>query len=202
MKKATLLTLGILLVIGSTVGQETSSANKWQFPLELTFFNHSASVPFGGIILSPLHPGCSLGTEYAHKNGRRGRIFQSLVGGYFYNKYNAKGLFLQTSAGYRYTLGFGLFGDLMLGIGYLRSFHPRPVYGPNAQGEFERVRDTGKGAFIALGALAIGYDFRRTLGWPVNIFLRYQPFIQTPYSLETSFYPGAMFHFGVRVKFW
>ena len=202
MKKTFVLTLALFLVIGSAAGQEVASPKKWQFPLELTFFNHAVSIPFEGIILSPLHPGFSVGTEYAYTEGRRGRLFQSLAGGYYYNKYIARALFLQTSAGYRYTLGFGLFGDITLGIGYLHSFHPRPIYGLNAQGEYEKAKDTGKGAFIALGALGIGYDFRQKVGWPVSVFLRYQPYIQTHYSLDSSIGPQAMVHFGIRVKFW
>jgi len=202
MKKTFVLTLALFLVIGSAASQEVASPKKWQFPLELTFFNHAVSIPFEGIILSPLHPGFSVGTEYAYTEGRRGRLFQSLAGGYYYNKYIARALFLQTSAGYRYTLGFGLFGDITLGIGYLHSFHPRPIYGLNAQGEFEKAKDTGKAGFIALGALGIGYDFRRKVGWPVSVFLRYQPYIQTHYSLDSSIGPQAMVHFGIRVKFW
>jgi len=195
-------TLVLFLVIGPAAGRDIASPPKWQFPLELTFFNHAASMPFERIILSPLHPGFSLGTEYAYVEGRRGRVFQNLAGGYYFNKYNAKALFLQTSAGYRYSLGFGLFADIALGIGYLHSFHPSPIYGLNAQGEYERIKDAGKGAFIALGALGIGYDFRRKVGWPVSVFVRYQPYIQTPYSVSSSIGPQAMFHFGFRIKFW
>lgn len=202
MKRALMIIPALFLWVGSAAGEDVPAGKKWQFPLELTFFNHSVSMPLDGIILSPIHPGFSLGTEYAYKNGRRGRIFQSLVGGYFYNKYNAKGLFLQTSAGYRYTLGFGLFGDLTLGIGYIHAFHPRPVYKLNAGGEYERAKDKGKPGFIALGALAIGYDFRPKVGWPVSVFFRFQPFIQTPYNLDSSIGPQAMVHFGIRVKFW
>ncbi len=202
MKKVYISMLALFLANGSASGQEAPSPKTWQFPLELTFFNHAASTPFEGIILSPLHPGFSLGTEFAYSKGRRSRVFQSLAGGYYYNEFIARALFLQTSAGYRLTLGFGLFGDITLGIGYLHSFHPHPIYGLNAQGEYDRVQDKGRGAFIALGALAIGYDFSQRAGWPVSVFLRYQPYIQTHYSLDSSIGPQAMIHLGIRVKFW
>jgi hypothetical protein len=202
MEKSLVLTWALFLMIGSAAGQGVPPPNKWQFPLDLTFFNHAVAMPSDGIILSPLHPGFSLGTEYAYAEGRRGRLFQGLAAGYYYNKFNAKALFLQTSAGYRYTLGLGLFGDVAAGLGYLHSFHPRPIYGLNAQGEFERATDAGKGALMVLAAVGIGYDFRRKIGWPVSVFLRYQPYIQTPYNLESSVAPQMMFHFGIRVKFW
>ncbi len=202
MRKMLVSTLAVFLAILSAAGQEAPSPPKRQFPLEVTFFNHAASMPFEGIILSPLHPGFSVGTEYAYAEGRRGRFFQSLAGGYYYNEFIAKALFLQTSAGYRYTLGFGLLGDITLGIGYLHSFHPKPIFALNAQGDFERVKDTGRGAFIVLGALGLGYDFSRTAGWPVCVFLRYQPYLETNYSPDSSIGPQAMVHLGIRVKFW
>lgn len=192
----------VLILVGSGLAQNKPSDTKKQFPLELSFFNHAVTMPFDGIVMSPLHPGISIGTEYGYTEGRLGRIFQNLHVGYYHNKYNAKALFLKTEGGYRYTTGIGLFGEFSLGLGYLHSFHPREIFAMNAQGEYEQVKDKGKAAVIFLGALGIGYDFSCRVGWPVSLFIRFQPFIQTPYSIESSLLPQSMVHFGVRVQLW
>ena len=79
--------------------------------------------------------------------------------GYYDNKYMARAFFLCTSGGYRYTLPFGLFGDITLGLGYQLSFHPSDVFKLNADGEYEKVNSPGRSAFLILGSVGIGYDF-------------------------------------------
>jgi len=219
MKKARILSLILLIPVlcrgaGPAQGQdpETRAASeapapakpgaKVQFPLEVSFINHAVTMPFDGIVLSPLHPGFSLGTEYAWKEGRLGRLYQSFHSGYFYNEFNAKALFLQTEIGFRHTFRFGLFADVEAGVGYLHAFHPREIFRLNADGEFVKAKDGGKPAAIFSVALGVGYDFTRMLGRPVSVFLRFQPFIQTPYCPEDSIAPQSFVHFGVRFKLW
>lgn len=192
----------LLLLVGPGLAQDKPVDSKKKFPLELTFFKHAISYPFEGILSGPLHPGFSVGTEYYYTQGHRGQIFQNLNAGYFFNKYNAKALFLETSAGYRYTLGFGLFGDLALGLGYLHSFHPVEVYTLNSQGEYERAKDKGKSAVIFPVVLGLGYDFSRKLGWPLNLFFRYQIILQTPYNQDSSIMGHSMLHIGIRIHIW
>ena len=178
------------------------AAAKKQFPIELSFINHAITMPFDRIVLSPLHPGFSLGTEYAWKVARLGRLFQGFHAGYFYNEFTAQAVFLQTEIGFRLTLRFGLFADVEAGIGYLHSFHPREIFRLNDEGEFVKAKDGGKSAALFSAGLGIGIDFSRKLGWPVSVFIRYQPFIQTPYTAEESILPQSFVHFGVRFKLW
>ena len=197
--------IGLLILLtltGAGFAQEKPMGSKKQFPLELSFFNHAVTMPFDGIVLKPLHPGFSLGTEYGFTEGRLGRIYQSLHTGYYFNEYNARALFLKTGLGYRYTLGFGLFGDLSLGLGYLHSFHPVEIFAQNAQGEYERVKDHGKASVIFFLTMGMGFDFSRVTNWPVSLFLRFQPYIQTPYNPESSILPQSMVHLGIRVQLW
>lgn len=192
----------VLFLVGMAFPQTVTPLKKKQFPLEVSFINHAVTMPFDGIVLNPLHPGFSLGTEFVYSEGRVGRIFQSLHLGYYHNKYNARAFFLETEAGYRFTTGFGLFADLSLGLGYLHSFHPREIFEMNSRGEYEHVRDGGKGALIVMTSLGAGYDLSRKFGWPVSLFFRFQPYIQTPCNLETSILPQSWVHFGIRIQLW
>ena len=201
-KRSVFCMLIILFLVGSGFPQEKLNRSKKQFPLEVSFFNHAVTMPFAGIVLKPLHPGFSLGTEYGYAEGRIGRIYQSLHMGYYFNEYNARAFFFNTGIGYRYTFGFGLFGDISLGLGYLHSFHPTEIFAQNAQGEYEKVRDYGKASVIFLLGMGLGYDFSRKVGWPVSLFIRFQPYLQTPYNPESSIFPQSMVHVGIRVQLW
>lgn len=203
MKKIFLLTIPILLCLSNiSLAQDSPSTSKSQFPLELTFLKHAISYPFEAILSGPLHPGFSVGTEYTYSQGQHGRFFQNLNAGYFFNKYNAKALFAETSAGYRYTFGFGMFGDLALGLGYIHSFHPVEVYSLNSQGEYEKAKDKGKSAAIFPLILGLGYDFSRKLGWPFSLFFRYQAILQIPYSKSDTIIGHSMLHIGIRIRVW
>lgn len=182
--------------------EESLGQQKNQFPIEISFINQASSMPFNSTILKTLHPGFSLGTEYLHKDGLSGDITQSLTMGYYDNKYMARAFFLYTAGGYRYTLPFGLFGDITLGLGYQLSFHPSEVYKLNADGEYEKVNSPGRSAFLILGSIGIGYDFGKKIGWPLDFFIRYQPYVQTPFSTDESWWPHAMLYAGIRVRLW
>jgi len=183
-------------------GEARKAAKKTQFPFEISFINHAVTLPFDGIVLRPIHPGFSLGSEFAWKEGRLGRLFQNFQAGYYFNEFNAKGLFLQTGIGLRHTFRFNLFAEIQAGLGYLHSFHPRQIFRMGDNGAWVKARDGGKPSAIMSVAFGIGYDFTRIPGRPVSLFLRFQPFLQTPYSTEESILPQSFVHFGIRFKLW
>ena len=79
MKKSLVILIFGLLWTGFGWSQDQAKTNsKQQFPLEASFIAHAVTMPFSGIILSPLHPGFTIGTEYAYSEGRFGRLFQLL----------------------------------------------------------------------------------------------------------------------------
>ena len=185
--------------LSAQTGDSISSGKK-QLPVEISFFNHAVSMPFDGIVLAPIHPGSSLGTEYSYTSWENGMVYQALSGGFFYNKYVAKAFFIQTETGYRYTFDFGLFADAGIGLGYLHSFHPaKEVFALNKNGVYEKVRDYGKPAFTLSVSIGAGYKFYKKTRWPVSIFLRYEPFIQTPFSKESNIYPHLIQLIGIRI---
>jgi hypothetical protein len=87
-------------------------------------------------------------------------------------------------------------------LGYLHSFHPREIFAQNARGEYGKVKDNGKPGAIFFLTLGAGFDFSRVSKWPVSLFIRFQPYIQTPYNPETSVLPQSMVHLGIRVQLW
>ena len=206
-KKTVAFGLVLIFLAAVSFAQDNPDESKYQFPVELTFINQAVSddmdsIPFVGKIMQILHPGFSLGTEYAYLQNLHHRIFQNFQAGYYFNEYAAKALFFQTAFGYRYTLDFGLFTDASAGLGYLHSFHPVEVWKLNSQGEYELAKDKGRGAMTIALALGIGYDFCPALGWPVSVFVRYQPYGQTRYSEFDSWLLQAWLQFGIRIQLW
>jgi hypothetical protein len=204
MRGAVILAMALSLFTGlahSTRAEDARPAVK-QFPLEAAFINQAVGSPFDGTILNILHPGFSLGTEYAWKEGRHGAWIQSLQAGYYFNKYDSKAVFLLTSFGYRRTLGFGLFGEAAPALGYLRYFHPSDIWRLNANGEYEKAGDTGRSALMISVMLGLGYDFGRKLSWPAAVFLRYQFYIIVPDTPDEGTKWQAMLLAGIRVHIW
>jgi hypothetical protein len=193
---------GVLLALAGVVRAEEAPPAKKQFPLEAAFINQAVGSPFDGTILDIIHPGFSLGTEYIWKEGRRGALVQGIQAGYCFNKYDSKAVFLQSSFGYRYTLGFGLYGEVAPGLGYLRYFHPTDIWRLNSEGEYEKAKDKGKGALMISAAVGLGFDFSRKLGWPAAIFVRYQPYLIVPDTPDEGTKWQAMLQAGLRVHIW
>ena len=207
MKKSVASGLVLLFLTVVCFAQDAPDESKHQFPIELTFINQAVSddmdsIPFIGKIMEILHPGFSLGTEYAYLQNLNHRIFQNIQAGYYFNEYAARAIFFQTGLGYRYSLRFGLFADVSVNLGYLHSFHPVEVWKLNNQGEYELAEDKGRGAMTIGLAFGLGYDFNPALGWPVSLFVRYQPYGQTRYSAFDSWLLQAWLQFGIRVQIW
>ncbi len=195
-------TMGMFLGLAGAIRAEEVKAAGKKMPVEAAFINQAVGSPFDGTILDIVHPGFSLGTEIVWKDGRRGQLVQGIQAGYYFNKYDSKAVFLQTSFGFRYTLGFGLFGEIAPVLGYLRYFHPSDIWRLNAEGEYEKAKDSGKSALLISGELGLGFDFSRKLGWPVSVFLRYQPYLIAPDTPGEGTKWQAMLQAGIRVRIW
>lgn len=201
MKKHIAFVLLTLFLLSFSFAQEKQHISEGKFPLIVSFIKHSTNYFFKGAITDPLHPGFLMGTEFTYAKGKLGKIYQTLNSGYFYDKYVAKGLMFFSEFGYRYTMKFGLFVDALIGGGYLRYWHPQEIFALNSAGSYERVKDKGRGAAMISTAMGFGYSFSEKLGWPIDFFLRYQLFIQTSYSKESSLRPHQLVHIGIRYKF-
>jgi len=158
-----------------------------KIPLQLSFFNEGIGFPLRTVFSDPVHPGISIGTEIKYSDSNNFNFFQALSFGYYYHNYLQHGYFLLTETGIRGIFDFGLMGEALLGVGYLRTFQAGSVYGQNDQGEFVEVTDYGLSRFMPSFSIGIGYDFRKTCNLDFVLILRYSLFLEMPY---TSDYQG------------
>jgi hypothetical protein len=196
--KRSLIAVLLIFTCFTSFGQiEEKKTHKPDYPLVITGFNHSLSLPFNKILREPVHPGLTVGTELFYTNGKHSQLLQTVQLGGFYNRYFGTSAFLSSDFAYRYITRRGLYGQAMIGLGYMHAFHPRDTYAQNDNGSYEKINDWGKPSAMASFSLGVGYDTGKRL----SPFLRYQWLVQAPYAGEDlPFVPQALLHAGVKIK--
>lgn len=185
----------ILLIFGgATIAAEQS------FPVVLSACNHSNALPLSNMFrISPLYPGTLIGTEYRYSDGKVGRLYQTGNIGGFVNTSTGSGLFVESDFAYRYTAGFGLFGETSLGLGYLHVFHPREILRQNDEGVYEKAADWGKPCGMLSLCIGAGYDLSKKTKLAIAPFIKYQFFVQTPYFEVLPIGMQSLLHIGMRI---
>lgn len=175
---------------------------KYRKPLAFTlsFFNHSISSPFHNIISTPLHPGVQAGIEGRYFETAKSKLFQTLNLGMYYNKYNGTGYYLNTELGYRYTSKWRIFAEALVGIGYVRVYHPTEIYELTSTGSYEQTNDKGFSSALVSFAIGLGYAIKSSSLVSFAPFMRYESLIQTKYNSELSVLPQSALHIGVRIN--
>lgn len=166
----------------------------------ISLFNHSIATPFHKIVNSPIHPGVQAGIEGRYFENEQSKVFQTLNSGFFYNKYNGTGFYINTEVAYRYTTRYKLFAESFLGIGYLRLYHPTDIYKPTGEGVYEKARDKGFSSPIFSFAFGLGYSIRSSSSISFAPFTRYECMIQSRYNADFDAFPHAALHAGIRIN--
>src|ERR1700709_1407226 len=124
------------------------------YTANISFFNESVSLPFHKVINSSFHPGAQAGIEGRYFENAKSKLFQTLNLGIYYNKYNGTSFYLNTELAYRYTSKFRISAETLLGIGYIRTYHPADIYELSGNGTYQKASDNGFSS--AIYSLAIG----------------------------------------------
>jgi len=206
----TFLTLVIHIAIqAQEINRNDSSETTAFYPKEkipkslcLTFsvFNHSISTPFHKIVTTPFHPGVQVGIEGRYVETQHSKLFQTLNLGWFYNKYNGTGFYVNTELSYRYTTRYKIFAEIHVGLGYLRTYHPVDIYELNSSGTYTKARDSGYSSPLVSFAFGLGYAIKSSSDFSFAPFVLYESLIQTRYSSDVEVFPQSALHVGVRIN--
>jgi hypothetical protein len=183
-----------------TASQVVKETLPKSFSVNLSLFNHSISTPFHKIISTPIHPGVQAGVEGRYFQTISSKLFQTLNLGMFNNNYNGAGFYLNTELGYRYTSRVGVFAEVLVGIGYLRVYHPVDIYELTNSGVYQKAKDKGFSSALVSFAFGLGYVIKSSSPFAFSPFLRYESLIQTNYTPELGVLPQSALHVGVRVQ--
>jgi hypothetical protein len=150
-------------------------------PINVSIFNESTAIPFTRFVTTPIHPGLQLGTEFNYKVKEHSRLFQTANISYFYHNYLAQGIGLNTELGYEYRLKFGLAISGLLGVGYMHTFATAEEF-TFANGQYVKKADKGNARLYPAFSIDIGYYLKKEDKNSPKIFIRYQSWVEYPYS--------------------
>lgn len=172
---ARLIALILLLFPFTATAQDSQN-----YPITISVFNQGVSYPYSQLITQPIHPGVMLETNHFFKSGTHSWGWNVSVG-YYFHRHFANGFFLQGNLLYRYQSASGIYGQLLLGTGYLHVFRAADEY-KLQNGKYVKNTDWGNGRIMPSIGIELGYKLRKEEPLSSSVFIRYQTWIQYPFS--------------------
>lgn len=171
--------------------QDPPSLRQGGFPIRVSIFSESVSLPQLGTLFKSPHLGIRIGTELYYSKNTCSMLLQTVDVGYYRHKDFQSGFFLSSEFGYRKFI-HNTFMDVTAGIGYLRIDSALPRY--------EKVGDD----YLAIGGtfgrvmptvgLGIGHQLDR-----FAVFSRYEFFGEMPFGFRgVPALPHQALHLGTR----
>ena len=161
-------------------------------------FNSGTQLP-GNFFTLPIHPGATVGMEFAHNRNPVNRWFQTAKVGVLYHQYSQTAVQVFTEGGYRRAIWRGFSAELRLGVGYLHSFTDVAIFKLGADGNYSQVSRLGRPQFMASSAIGIGHTFLNAKN-PWRLQLDYQFYLQMPFINEyVPLLPVNALHLGCAI---
>lgn len=164
-------------------------------PINVSIFNEATAIPFTRFVTTPIHPGIQIGTEFNYKVREHTRLFQTANLSYFYHNYLAQGIGINTELGYEYRLKYGLAISGLLGLGYMHTFSTCEEF-TFSNGQYVKKADKGNARLYPSFSIDVGYYLKKSEANSPKLFLRYQSWVEYPYS--PGFIP-AMTHINLHI---
>lgn len=142
-----------------------------------------------------LYPGLQLGWENYLATTKNFQVVSDVNIFYYYQRDSQSALALNTRIGQRFTMGFGLFLETMVGVGVQQTFYVKKEYNYDGYvSSITKVKSTKTG-FLPGVTLGVGYDFSKKTKLPIKCYFRTSRFwlypgknltFQTSYTLESG----------------
>ncbi|UZR98303.1 hypothetical protein [Chondrinema litorale] len=171
-----------------------------KLPIKFSLFNESTSIPFTGLINTPIHPGIQVGTEFEWKETNKIRLYPSVNVGYMFHNKLFQGIYANLELGFDYKFDFGLNIKSSFGVGYLHTFTTQQEY-RFENGAYVAKADRGNARIMPSFSLGMGYRLKPSDSKSTEIFVMYQSWLEFPYSpgfislmSHNSFHIGSKFY--------
>lgn len=164
-------------------------------PINISLFNESTAIPFTRFVTTPIHPGLQSGTEFNYRVKEYSRLFQTANISYFYHDYLSQGIGINSELGYEYRLKCGMAVSALLGLGYMHTFATAEEYTFSNQ-QYQNKADKGNARLYPSFSIDMGYYLKKTDAKSPKLFLRYQSWLEYPYS--SGFIP-VMSHVNLHI---
>lgn len=150
-------------------------------PINVSIFNESTAIPYTRFVTLPIHPGIQVGTEWNYQENEHSRWFQTANISYFYHNYLAQGIGIYSELGYEYRLQSGFTVGGLLGFGYMHTLTTAEEF-IFLNGQYVKKTDTGNARIFPSFSVDVGYYPKKTEKQSLKLFLRYQSWVEYPYS--------------------
>lgn len=154
-------------------------------PINISYYGNFLIDP--GLKVGIERPFLTIQKTKNKKNGtlrvNKHQFFNTLNLGYYYTKEHNHTWFLNTELGYRKTRKSGFKTEVLLGVGYLRTFLTDETYEVDNSGNPSLIKNAGSNYFMPSLAFAIGYDNSiKHPNFPLAVSFRPNMFFQYPYN--------------------
>jgi hypothetical protein len=144
------------------------------------------------------HPGISLGLNYRFYNSNLNDTLYLKTHSLFlsknkfvsyYHKNNHIGLLLSSEFAYELVFRKGLFLELAIGVGYLRTFYDSKVYEVNDNGVVKQIPLAGANYFAPNYALGFGKQYRNKKSTIKSWYINVGAFYMYPFNTKLLINP-------------
>ena len=169
-------------------------------PFSIAVLANATALPTrsGEIFRSP-HPGLVIGTAFRYNESSKNQLAQTVKVGYIYHQFVHHSVLLFSELEYKRMLSSRINISGAIGLGYVHLFTATEVFRRNEQGQWEKKPNWGRPQLMGSSALGIGYLLNPAGSKPIEIFTRYQFFVQGPFVRQyVPVLPNTAIQLGVN----
>lgn len=196
-KLAPLLILVSIGAYGQRSGNTETTALKLPIIASVNF--QTIATPFQDFENNFRNIGIKLGTEVPYNRARN--LLQSFNIGYYRNRLNGDGLYINSEFVYRPKIFNPISLEIKLGPGLANVFLPTQPYEPDGEGNWRKVPNHGKLALQVHGSLGIWYQAIDLNKIRLSPFIQYEIVGIVGYNRSIPALPTTLINAGFRINF-
>ena len=185
------------IIIAQT--QEVKPLSVRHLPLTVSLNFNAISTPFKKLTNNFRNVGIKIGTEVSWN--KRGNLLQSLNIGYYRNKLNGDGIYVNSEFIYRPELYKGMRVEFKLGPGISEVFLPTVPWVSDGKGNWKKAANTTPLTFQLHASTGLYYQEFKIQDVKISPFVQYEMVGVLNYGNSIPVLPTSFIHVGSRVKF-
>jgi hypothetical protein len=189
----------VLAAIILGIMAQASLYSQWKpKTLKVAFVSESVSIPFGQVVIDPVHPGLTVGTDLMVKDQTAWYRSFGVEAGYYYHRLYEHAIMLDAAYRFGYTFGFKLRVSVIGMAGYKHSILTGETY-VLENGEYKAKKHPGHPQVSP----KIGFGLAYPVNSKISITGEYFGMFAIPYSPDQGmpFSTHALLRIGTTIKF-
>ncbi|GEO06663.1 hypothetical protein AAE02nite_43270 [Adhaeribacter aerolatus] len=152
-----------------------------------------------GEIFRSVHPGIAVGTSFRYNQSPVNQLSQTIKLGYVFHQFVQHSVQLYSELEYKRFIGRRISLAGAAGAGYVHIFSATQVFKRDEDGHYKEKPDWGRPQVMGTFALGAGYLLNQNSERPVEIFTRYQFWVEAPFVRQyVPVLPNTALHLGLN----